>query len=337
MDEILSQAEIDRLVLARQKSKEPAGPESEPGVENLAREGARRIERFDFRAPRQLTRDQIRLLRKVYEDFARKWRNVISVRLRFDVSLNLTGLQLISQYEYMRSLPNPTIVSTLQLSAASLPEKVVATCFCQMSVELALVAYIRLCGGRPQEGREAREPTELERRVLQRQFFTPMVEALREAWRGIVPLDVRPAGLETNPFFLSTGSDQELLVVATFEGLFGDYRDGFSLALPYGALVALAPDATRELNRNQGGNPAERVRLRAHLGRTPIRVEAFLGRTHLTVGEMMALSPGDLLLLPVAVGEPAEVVVGGQLLFRAKPGSAGGKLALLITEITRKD
>ncbi|MBE3578103.1 MAG: flagellar motor switch protein FliM [Limnochordales bacterium] len=346
MDEVLSQPEIDRLIAEWQKARAGAArsglaglaARGQPGklqdlvdpAEPGAPAGRGTVQKYDFRRPYQLTRDQVRLLRRVCEDFTRNWSSMLSARLRLDISLNLSTIQLISYYEYLRLLPNPTVITTLQINATGPAGKVSTSCFCQIGVGMALVSFARLCGGRPQASTSSRELTELERRVLQQQLFGPLTEALRDAWRGMAVLEVRVSSLETNPYFLSTGAEQDMLAVATFEGVLGPHRDFFSLAIPYPALVTLAPDASRELNRRQAASEAERARLRAHLGRLPVRVDVYLGRTTLTVGELLSLQPGDLLLLPVEEGSDVQIAVGQETLFWARLGRKGRRVAVQI-------
>jgi flagellar motor switch protein FliM len=348
VDDVLSQSEIDQLIAERKRArsgrKEIRSGLMEAGVGVLdepaepgASAGRGTVLKYDFRRPHQLTRDQVRLLRRVYEDFTREWSSMLSARLRLDISLNLSTIQLISYYEYLKLLPNPTVISTLQINAAGPAGKISTSCFCQVGVGMALVTFARLCGGRPQTAGSSRELTELERRVLQNQFFEPLGEALRDAWRGMAVLEVKTAGLETNPYFLSVGSEQDMLAVATFEGVLGPHRDFFSLAIPYPSLVTLAPDASRELNRRQAGSQGERARVRAHLGRLPVQVDVYLGRTTLTVGELLSLQADDLLLLPAQEGSAAEVVVGQESLFWARPGRRGKQVAVEILRPFNED
>lgn len=292
---------------------------------------------YDFTRPQhapQFTRDQLRILRKMSQEFSLEAGNLLSARLRMNVSLDLTNLQLIPFHDNFRSLPNPTVICTLRVQIGTSEENRNETvCLLQTSIDLAMVVFSLLCGGSAENQGAVREPTRLEQRVLQHLFFEPLTDALRTAWSRVVPVDVEFKGLETNPVYLSTGIEQDLVAVATYNGTFGSYSELIAIALPYAALRSFSQDMTRgEFGWSQASNPADRINLRQHLERASVRVEAFLGKTEVTVAELLALEPGDLVVLPVPVGQPIEVRVGGDPRFLGELGREGQRVAVRITE-----
>ncbi|HEX8669693.1 MAG TPA: FliM/FliN family flagellar motor C-terminal domain-containing protein [Allosphingosinicella sp.] len=68
------------------------------------------------------------------------------------------------------------------------------------------------------------------------------------------------------------------------------------------------------------------------LSATPVRVEAVLGRAVLPFGEVVALAPGDLLVLDTSVAAGAELRLASstRLLARASLAAAGDRLALAL-------
>jgi flagellar motor switch protein FliN/FliY len=58
-----------------------------------------------------------------------------------------------------------------------------------------------------------------------------------------------------------------------------------------------------------------------------------LGRTHLSVRELLALTPGDVIELDRAAGSPADLLVNGRLIARGEVVVVDENFALRVTEI----
>jgi flagellar motor switch protein FliN/FliY len=65
----------------------------------------------------------------------------------------------------------------------------------------------------------------------------------------------------------------------------------------------------------------------------PVRVEIVLGELRLTMEELMALSPGEVLTMEKQAGEPVDIYVSGRLIARGKLVVADGELGVTLTEI----
>ncbi|MBI1400864.1 flagellar motor switch protein FliN [Hyphomonas sp.] len=77
------------------------------------------------------------------------------------------------------------------------------------------------------------------------------------------------------------------------------------------------------------GNPA----LHRMLMDVPVRVEVVLGEVRLTMEELSALTPGEVLTLEKQTGEPVDIYVSGRLIARGKLVVADGELGVTLTEI----
>ena len=64
-----------------------------------------------------------------------------------------------------------------------------------------------------------------------------------------------------------------------------------------------------------------------------MEVTVELGRTRLSVRELLALAPGDVLELDRAAGNPADLLVNGRLIARGEVVVVDEDFALRVTEI----
>lgn len=65
----------------------------------------------------------------------------------------------------------------------------------------------------------------------------------------------------------------------------------------------------------------------------PVRVEIVLGEVRMTMEELMALTPGEVLTLEKQTSEPVDIYVSGKLIARGKLVVADGELGVTLTEI----
>jgi flagellar motor switch protein FliN/FliY len=65
----------------------------------------------------------------------------------------------------------------------------------------------------------------------------------------------------------------------------------------------------------------------------PVRVEIVLGEVRMTMEELMALTPGEVLTLEKQTNEPVDIYVSGNLIARGKLVVADGELGVTLTEI----
>lgn len=65
----------------------------------------------------------------------------------------------------------------------------------------------------------------------------------------------------------------------------------------------------------------------------PVRVQAVLGRTRLTVDELLGLQPGSVVELDRRAGEPVDLLVNGRLIARGELVLVEGALGVTLTEL----
>ena len=121
-------------------------------------------------------------------------------------------------------------------------------------------------------------------------------------------------------------------VVTMALGIFG-WQGTLSLALPPVALETFrrvdepVPEPVRT------SDPAWNDLLRRELGRTPVRVDAYLDAQELPLGAIAKLVPGQLLMLPASARSRASLVCDGRTLYRGELGQDEERFSLRIDEI----
>lgn len=318
----LSQEQLDMILRS-------AGLAGTAGAHHQAgRPAGRRLRLYDFRNPDKFSKEQLRTLLTLHENFCRVASTTLSAVLRTVVQVSTVSAEQRTYGDFIRALPDPTVLAVFTL--APFPGNAVA----ELSPVVAFAMIDRLLGG-PGYGLGAnRAITELETVVVKR-LFHAIFESMAEAWRGLGEATPRLESLETNPFFVQIVAPSEIVVHLSFVVKVGNQAGELNVCIPFTTMEKVLP----LLSTRQWGSRAahqredERARLLHELAGVGLPVLVELGRAVITVGDLLRLSEGDVIILDTPRDGPVDVLVKERIKFRGRPGRSGKRLAVRITEV----
>ncbi len=323
MERILSQHEIDELIrdLSEERRKQPEA--GMPAVTLSAAEAAP----YDFRRPSKFSRDQLRSLERIHQQFGRLTSILLGARLRTDMSMRVLSVQQLTYGEFIRSVPNPSAIGVFDFGNAG--DRIIL----QLSMDLALGLYERLVGGPGSARVGSREPTDIELQVLRHQVLHILADAYHQAWSGLLPLPIQLRDLEINPLYINLALDQDTVLWVSMEATVGEQSDSVNLCLPYSALEPLLPRLSNEylLRAHTQPRARDREQMRKVLADTMVPLQAILGTVELELHELMELKIGDVLVLDTGVHDEILIHVAGRPKFRGRVGRKGSHLAVRLT------
>jgi len=83
---------------------------------------------------------------------------------------------------------------------------------------------------------------------------------------------------------------------------------------------------------NSSTNPTGMASLE-HLLDIPLRVTIELGRTRMSIHDLLAISPGTVLELAKAAGEPLDILVNGRAVARGEAVVVNERFGVRVTEV----
>ena len=108
MADVLSQSEIDALLSALSTGDlEPEQIEQE--------EEKHKIKVYDFRSPQKFSKDHIRTLEMIHDNFARILSNYLTGQIRKNVKVKIETVEQITYEEFIHSVQNPTIMTLFKM------------------------------------------------------------------------------------------------------------------------------------------------------------------------------------------------------------------------------
>jgi flagellar motor switch protein FliM len=318
--DVLSQSEIDALLSAISSGDVDAAQIREEANEP-------RVRTFDFQRPSKFSKEQLRTLEMLHENFCRLVQNHLSATLRTVVEVTVVSADQVTYDEFVRSMPIPTLINIITLAPLE------GNAVFELNLPLAFSIIDRLAGGPGTHRPKLRELTEIEA-VLMRGVSEHMLDALTEAWSAIVPVEFRSVGTEMNPQFAQVVAPSDMVVLITFEAHIGSSTGMLSLCIPYLVIepaIAKFSAQTYFSGKKVDNQPQLRQEIAEELGVVEVPVAVELGKASLFVSDLLALAPGDVIPLDTRVGGDVTVSVAGRRAFSAQPGVQGRRLAVQVT------
>ncbi len=328
MADTLSQNEIDDLISALS-----SGEVDVKEIEDEKKD--KKVRKYDFRRPDKFAKDQLRTLEIIHENFGRLLNSFLSGYLRTFVEVDVISVQSFIYSEFSDSISNPAILGIVHFAPFE------GDVIVDISSEIAYCMIERVLGwvskASPSEGRSL---TEIEM-TLVRNVMVKMINLLREPWANIVELEPKLKNIETNSQFAQIVSPSESVALITFNVKIGEDEGMLNICIPHFVIEPILPNLSSRLwfatSTRNFQTEAETDILKNLISATTVTVTAEIGKSHLSVTELMNLQKGDIILLNTKATEPIDVKVEEQLKFKARPGLKHKNLAVQITEIIEKE
>lgn len=326
LTEILSQGEIDALL--------EAITSGEMNADELKKdEDVKKVKLYDFKRALRFSKDQIRSLTRIHENFARLLTTYFSAQLRTFVQISVISVDQLPYDEFIRSIPKMTILNIF--GATPLEGRMVL----EVNPNVAYAMLDRILGGAGSAPEKVGNLTEIEAMIMER-MFTRALENFQEAWKNIAELTPKLELMEMNPQFMQIVSPNETVAVISFSTKIGDTTGMMNLCLPHVVLEPIMPKLSvhhwfAQQKKTIGTEEYNHLQKKINFSSLPVSIE--LGRTSITVSDLLALTNGDVIQLDQKVEEPLVAIVGQVPKYRVFPGSLKGKLAVQITDVIKEE
>ncbi len=322
MAEVLSQSEIDALLAALSSGEMDAN-------ELKREETERKVKVYDFKRALRFSKDQIRGLTRIHENYARLLTTYFSAQLRTFVQINVASVDQLPYDEFIRSIPKMTILNIFE--APPLEGRMVM----EVNPNIAYAMLDRLLGGQGNIPAKMGALTEIETTVMER-VFSKALDSFHEAWKQIIDLDPYLEVLEMNPQFMQIVSPNEIVAVISLSTKIGETSGMINLCLPHVVLEPIMPKLSGQYwfsSQRKVRDEKEIQMLQERVKKAKLPVIAELGTATITVGEFLSLSVGDVIQLDQSIDSKLQIKVGERLKFRGQPGTIKGRMAVQIDEV----
>ncbi|HWR40414.1 MAG TPA: flagellar motor switch protein FliM [Patescibacteria group bacterium] len=321
--DVLSQSEIDELLSALS-----TGVVTAEDIKTEQKQ--RKIKLYDFKRPDKFSKDQIRTMYMIHENFARLINTYLSAHLRTLVHIDVASVDQLTYEEFVRSLPNPSVITIFQMR----PLK--GNAILELNPNIVLSIIDRLFGGPGLPPPKPRSLTDIEEAIVRR-LLGKMLESFQDAWKQVVTIEPRMDTVETNPQFAQIVPPNDMVALITLQAKIGQAEGFINICIPYLVLEPIMPKLTTTFwvasSVTKESSPESMQLLQRRLERTKIPVVVNMGKVMVTVQELLGVVPGDVLQLDTRTEDDLSVIIGHREKFKCKPGLSGNKMAVQVTRL----
>ncbi|NQD66833.1 flagellar motor switch protein FliM [Bacillus haikouensis] len=321
MADVLSQSEIDALLSALNTGEMSAD-------DFKKEEEERKVKVYDFKRALRFSKDQIRSLTRIHENFARILTTYFSAQLRTYVQINVASADQIPYEEFIRSVLKMTILNVYELPPLD------GRILMEINPNIAYSMMDRVMGGKGVSVNKVENLTEIETTIMT-QLFERAFENLSEAWSTVVDIDPVFAEFEVNPQFLQMVSPNETVVVISLNTTIGETTGMINICIPHVVLEPILPKLTGSYwmeSKKKDIKPQEAANLEKRIKKAYVPIVAELGNSEISIEDFLMLDHGDVIQLNARIDDPLTIKVGEIPKFTAQPGKANNRLAIQIIE-----
>jgi flagellar motor switch protein FliM len=321
MAEVLSQQEIDQLL-----NKVKSGKESEEEV--VVKSSENEVIPFDFRLPNRISKNQLRTIRNINENFAESFSSFLVSKLQSMVAVKVTTVDQIYYSEYILSVPNPACLFTFEIKNTDIKG------ILEINADLALTIVDRLLGGNGNGTKQSKMITPIEQKVISSVVEKIMLD-LKKAWQVVGNFEFGIERFEPDIDFAQITTQSESVLLISFEVIIGEQPYMMNICFAtYAFDLILNKLSSQKLSSirpmKYEGTTSEEI-ITNHLYQTLIPVTVEFGKGKISRKELMELQKGDIIELETKVNDEHIVKIGNKILFMGRAGNLNKHKAIKVT------
>lgn len=301
MEKTLTQEEINALL----RSAQAAG---------AAKRGttSANVAPFVFGKASRISKQQVKDVAQLHETFSYRLKNRLSAFLQVVMEVNLMSVDEVPYSEFIESLPKEAYLASLSVQ----PADSIAILSIDLPVAFAIIDLMLGGNGKPEPPQ--RHTTEIEEKVLQA-VLDVICEELQTDWSQVADVRFRFDETQRPAELFRLLSPYEKMLFLSFEIRVPDAFSTLTLAFPAAVSSLLLRRLAKKNTRSQGSMPQPKTQILQHVLDCIFDVEILLPPTRIRGKDLLALNPGQTILIQHRVNQPALIHVAGSKMFTGYP------------------
>ena len=340
MADVLSQSQIDALLKSMQDGppKEEKVEEKPAEVLETKKEEVQKEEetysKYDFYSPRKFTKDKIRLLRSIFDNYARILTSQVNGIFRTMTDITVLELRETRYYEYVNAFHENdcmTIVDTYVQDKGK--SNVPMMSYISPGLTLTLVSHMLGGSDTVIKTEEDYRYTDVEM-ALYKRIMEYIVHALGDGFSNYINAEFKIAKIETNPSMVQeVGLDETVVLAVMNVDISGLAMERIRICLPGTLLEHMFKiiDNRKHLARGFAYENNQDT-IMEHLKASSFPMTGQLGVVKLDIEDLYHLKVGDVIDLNKAKNSAVKLYVGRQPWFTGKMGVYKKNIAIRIED-----
>lgn len=327
MSQVLSQDEVDALLSAVNEDSD-VDVDGDFDDDYDDDEGSDNIQPYDLTNQDRVIRGRMPILEIIYERFIRSFRVSLSNSLRKISTISMISTDLLKFGEFVNTLPIPSCMCIMRFNELRGPALLV------FESKLAYAIIDSYFGGtdRPFTKIEGKEFTSIELSFMKR-VMDMAIDDLEEAWQPVHRIDAQYVRTEINPQFVGVVPPSDVIITTTFEVEFESASGTIMVVIPYSTIEPIKQKLSSSYqSENDVVDSLWTQSMHDHVKQAHATAIVKLGDTEMTVGDLVALQPGDVIPLSQEVSGELSIEVEGTKKLLCLAGEYKGNKAVQITK-----
>lgn len=322
MAEVLSQSQIDALLNAA-RSGESLEPEEKE---------EKKFRKYDFKSPRKFTKDRLRMLDGIFENYARSVNSKLNGLMRTTCEIELEGVEEQRYYEFSNALTEGDVLTLAYVQYNETGKREDDPILLHVTTPLMLSMMDRMLGGEG-DADDDLDPdysfTDLELKVYEN-IMQELIENMGESWANYIDLDVRYGRVEPHPTLVQPLGVDEIVVIMDLRITFPNCDGRMNICLPGIMLTNIFGEITRMNAKPQNTDEETYQSIMDSIQDTDIELVGEMCRTQLRLSDVYHLNVGDVIDLHRPKDSPVYINIGGRRWFAGKMGVYNKNMAIKI-------
>ena len=319
MADVLSQAQIDALLNSVRSG--------EKDLDKSSSEQEKKYAKYDFASPRKFTKDRIKMLGGIFENYSRVISSRLNARLRAGCEITVESVEEQHYYEFSNALTEGDV--DIKESPQEQPVMF------YLSTTTALSMMDRLMGG---EGAvddsldSEYSYTELELRLYE-DLVQDIISVLGISWENYIAIKFAYSRTDVNPTLSQLLGVDETVVIVDLKMQFTNMSGRMSICFPGDMLMSIFTEISRE-------NPVRKVAAEDKsdeifdgLRDSSLEIVAEMADTQLYLSDIYHLNVGDVIDLGYSKDSPIYLEIGGSHWFTGRMGTHKKNMAVKIDDV----
>ena len=292
----------------------------------------KKYRKYDFYSPRKFTKDRLKMLNSIFENYSRVINSRINAMLHSTCEIAVESVEEQRYNEFSNALRDSDVLALVKIDQEALQEE--TPILVHMDTTVLLTMMDRLMGGEgePDDSLESEyNLTDVELKMYA-DLMSDLMEVLGQSWENYMSIDFEYVRTEVNPTMVQLIGFDETVVIVGIQINFPNNSSGrMSICLP-GVMLAniFAEIGKNNTRRTSGEDKSEEIF--DSLRDTDLEIIAELGRTHLLLSDIYHLNVGDVVNIKQPKDTPIFLNIGGRRWFDGRMGVYNKQKAVKIGE-----
>ena len=290
--------------------------------------------KYDFYSPRKFTKERLKLLRSIFENYARILTSQVNGIYRTMTDITVIELRESRYYEYVNSFHENDCMTIIEVSVKK-KGKFTVPMMSYVTPGLILTLANRMLGGGAEviSVEEDYRYSDIEMSLYKR-IMESFIHTLADGFTNYIDVDFQPSRVEENPSMVQeVGQDETVVLVVMNVDVTGIASEKIRFCIPGTLLEQIfrTIDSRKMLARGfKYSNNSDTIM--HHLENTRFPLTAQLGTVRLPIEDLCNLKEGDIIDLNKTKDSLLTLYVGKQSWFKCSMGTHKRNVAVRIEE-----